>query len=280
MKVAVFGAKGFLGNKLIEFFSKKEQVFGADVTPGYKVEKVDATNKLEIEKFLLKIKPDVVVDTVALTSSVACEKNPNFCKKLNYETAKNIFGVCNKINAKMIFISSSYVFDGEKGEYQETDQPNPQNQYAKMKVLAEQEILKSKNSLVIRIEPLYGYDPLINKIKFGSGTFDKGVEVGYLNLIRNPTFIEDVPQIIYFLLEKNLSGIFHIAGPEKINWLEFLKRLALPFGFDDKIKVVGGSNWLVKSPLNSTLSISKINSLGIKTTSLDEALKKISSLVK
>ena len=90
MKIAIFGL-GFLGQKLFDFFSKENEVFGASKNPiSPTIKKVDATNKDEVKEFLLDHKPEIIVDTIALTSSVACERNPELCKKLNYETAKNI----------------------------------------------------------------------------------------------------------------------------------------------------------------------------------------------
>ncbi len=273
MKIAIFGI-GFLGNKLMEFFSKEHKVIGADINPKNNfIKKIDATNKKEVEDFLIQNKPEIVIDTIALTSSVKCEKNLELCKKLNYETAKNIADACKKINSKMIFISSSYVFNGEKGNYKETDQPKTTNEYAKTKLLAENEVLKNPTSIVIRIEPMYGFDSLTNQLKFGTGTFAKEVEIGYPDMLRKPLFIEDVPNIILKLIKKNQKGIFNVAGPDKLKWIDFLKKLALLINAQDKIKIVDSSKWVIKSPNDSSLEISKINSLGIKTTSFKDALE-------
>ena len=275
MKIAIFGI-GFLGNKLMEFFSKEHKVIGADINPKNNfIKKIDATNKKEVEDFLIQNKPEIVIDTIALTSSVKCEKNLELCKKLNYETAKNIADACKKINSKMIFISSSYVFNGEKGNYKETDQPKTTNEYAKTKLLAENEVLKNPTSIVIRIEPMYGFDSLTNQLKFGTGTFAKEVEIGYPDMLRKPLFIEDVPNIILKLIKKNQKGIFNVAGPDKLKWIDFLKKLALLINAQDKIKIVDSSKWVIKSPNDSSLEISKINSLGIKTTSFKDALEKL-----
>tara|TARA_Y100000310_G_scaffold263274_1_gene273429 strand:- start:10313 stop:11167 length:855 start_codon:yes stop_codon:yes gene_type:complete len=276
MKIAIISASGFLGKKLFKYLSKNHNVDGTYFEKEEEEELyyLDATKFEDVKDFLLKHRPDIVIDTIALTSSVACEKNPEQCRLLNYTTAENIAKSCEEINAKMVFISSSYIFDGENGNYKETDKPFPENEYAKNKILAEEKVLKLKDSIVIRTEPMYGYDDNINQIKFGTGTFEKEViEVGYTNLLRNPTFINDIPEIISKLLEKRKSGIFNIGGPEKINFLDFLKKLALLVNAENNIKIVDSSDWIVKSPKNSTLDISKINSLDIKTTPFEEALK-------
>ena len=275
MKIAIIGI-GFLGRKLSDFFYKEHKVFGADRNPkNPSIEKLDATKKEDVKEFLLCYKPEIVINTVALASSVACEKNPELCKKLNYATAKNIAEICREINAKLIFISSSYVFDGKKGNYNEQDTIFPTNEYAKAKILAEEEVLKSPTSIVIRTEPMYGYDENAHQLKFGTGTFQKEIEIGSTDLIRKPIFINDVPRIISKLIERNRSGIFHIAGPDKIIWSAFLKKLSSIVNAESNLKIVDSSKWLVKSPKDSTLDTSKINLLGIQTTSIAEALKKL-----
>ena len=154
MKIAVLGV-GFLGSKLLKILSNEFEMVGASKNSRASiVQEIDATDKNRIKDFLNFEKPDIVIDTIALSSYFLCEKNPTLCKKLNYDTAKNIANICKNINAKMIFISSSYVFDGEKGNYTEFDIPNSKTKYAISKILAEKQILKLKNSIIIRAELL------------------------------------------------------------------------------------------------------------------------------
>ena len=280
MKVAIFGV-GFLGTKLMEFFSNKFDVVGADIdSRNSLVKDLDATDKKEVEDFLIKEKPNIVIDTIALASYFVCENNQELCRKLNYVTAKNLTEICGKINAKMIFISSSYVFDGEKGNYSETDVPNSTNEYAKSKILAEKKVLELKNSIVIRTEPMYGFDNKKNQIKAGTNTFENDVKNGYPDILRSPVFVDDVPKIILSLIDKNQKGIFHISGPKKVKWLDFLISLASLINAEDKVKVVDNSNWILEPPHDSSLDTSKMESFGIKTTSFEIALKKLKRNVK
>lgn len=274
MKIAIIGANGFLGEKLKEYFSQNNEVIPSGIIPQDGIIKLDAANKEEVDNFMFKFKPDIVIDTVALTNSVACETNPELCYNLNYTTAKNIADSCKRINAKMIFISSSYVFNGKKGDYSEEDLPSPENEYAKTKILAEKEISKLKDYLILRMEMMFGiYN---NHIRFGTGGFDKDIiEVGYPEQLRNPIFINDVPKIIDELIQRKQKGIFNLAGMDKLKLLPFLERLSKIEDSKCKFKIVDSSSWLVKSPESPTLNISKINSLGIKTTSFEEALKEI-----
>ena len=227
MKIAILGV-GFLGGKLVEFFSKRFKVVCADINPRSDlVKKIDATNKQKIENLLTVEKPDIVIDTIALSSYFVCENNHKLCRKLNFESAKYIAEACKKIDAKMIFISSSYVFDGEKGEYLETDIPNSLNNYAVSKIDAEKKVLELDRAIVIRSEPMYGFDKGKKQIIFGTNTFEVDVKIGFPNILRKPIFIDDVPPIIFSLVEKNQSGIFNIAGPTKLRWLDFLTDLSM-----------------------------------------------------
>ena len=135
MKIAIIGSKGFLGTKTKEILSKNHEIIEAGRNNEGEF-KLDATIKDDVRKFLLKYRPEAVLDTVALTSSVQCENNPHLAEELNYLTAKNISEACQEIGAWMIFISSSYLFDGEKGNYNEQDKTSPINEYARTKIMA------------------------------------------------------------------------------------------------------------------------------------------------
>jgi dTDP-4-dehydrorhamnose reductase len=276
MKIAVFGV-GFLGSKIINYFIDFCDVVGADINPhpNVLVKKLDATNPKEVKDFLTLEMPDIVIDTVALSSYFTCENNPELCQKLNYNSAENIAEACREINAKMIFISSSYVFNGKKGNYTEIDIPNSTHEYGKSKVRAENKVLELSNSIVIRIEPLYGFDQVKRQITVGTNTFQDYAKVGYPDLLRCPVFVDDVPKIIYDLINKKQCGIFNIASTKKITWLSFLTNVASIIRAEDKVIIVDNSDWILRPPHDSSLNISKITSLGISTTSFDNALNSL-----
>jgi len=268
---------GFLGTYLIEFFSKKYETIGGDLNPNNsKILKVDATDSHGVEKFILKNSPDLVVDTIALTSSIECEKNPEKANELNHLTAKNIALACKKINSKMIFISSSYVFDGERGNYSERDEISPTGIYAKTKSLAEKEVLKIGKNLILRFDLMYGF----NSFGKPNGIFDKVLSgkdffLGNPNQIRSPLFIEDIPPAIEILFKKKEEGIFHLAGSEKIRMKEFIEKLENLIRKESKIKIYENKKLLVPEKKDSSLAIEKSRILGIQTSGIDKGLTKI-----
>ena len=274
MKFLILGV-GFLGSKLLNDLSDNFDAIGADIKPkNIVVKKIDATIPLEIENFLMQEAPDVVINTIALSSYYACEKDPGLCRKLNFESAKNIAKACRKVNAKMVFISSSYVFDGSKGEYLETDVPNATTQYALSKIDAEKEVLKLNNSIVLRFEPIYGFDAC-NNIVFGTNTFQSEVNVAFPNLLRRPIFINDIAPLLLLLIENNQKGIFNVAGGSILKWLDFLNHLAALENTEDRIKTVDNTSWILSPPYNTSLNTEKVISLGAKITNFQQALKEM-----
>ncbi|MBI3623781.1 SDR family oxidoreductase [Candidatus Pacearchaeota archaeon] len=278
MKIAVIGASGFLGQNLYSNLSKDYEVVGTYF--GRKrnnLFELDATKKEKVEKFLSQHNPDVVIDTIALTSSTKCQQNPSLAEQLNYQTAKNIAEACLKINSKLFFISSSYVFDGKKGNYNEEDLPNPLNVYGKTKLMAEKEVLKNSKNVVLRVEIMYGYHGGLN----GNGVFDMVLSGNPIKLrepyqIRQPLFVEDVSKIIKHMIKKDLSGIFHLAGSDRLMIIDFLKELERLVRKDSIIEGIGVSEgYEIKIPHNSTFDTSKLESLGFELTQLKQGLIKL-----
>ena len=279
-KIVIIGV-GFLGGHLYNFLGNFFDVVGVDIkcNEDPSIKKIDVTNDKEISFFLKTQKPDVIINTVAMSSYFACERNYEMCRKLNYNVAINILKVCNDIGAKLIFISSSYVFDGEKGNYLEEDMPNASNHYSILKIAAESEILKNKKSIVIRSEPMYGYDDSRKKLVIGTNDFEGYFEIAYPDLLRCPIFINDIPRIIHGLLINEECGIFNVAGKDKLRWIDFVSKLDMLSNKFSKIKIVDSTNWKLKPPYDTTLNITKIKDIGMKITSFTDALGKLRKLL-
>lgn len=277
MKIAIIGGSGFLGTKLMNILSKDNEVIGTySKNKKENLVQLDATNEHKVKDFLLKHKPDVVIDTIALTSSVACEKDPILCKLLNYQTAKNILEGCKLINATMVFFSSTYIFNGEKGNYGEEEIPTPLNEYGKTKIMAEKEILKYPNSIIIRVDIMYGFNSKNEKNGVFGGSILSGnkTELRIPDQLRQPLFADDVPDTILFLLKKEKKGIFNLAGKTKIKMIDFLKSMEKIIREESLVSISSDQNQShVQMPFNATLNTSKIENLGFKIHSFEEGLK-------
>jgi len=278
MKIFILGASGFLGTKLRSMLSKENEIIGIDRNPNYEGGlKLDALDFEPLRKKIIEEKAEVIISTIALTSSLECERNPELAKKLNYETASNMIKIAKELDIPAVFMSSTYIFDGKGGNYSEKDTPNPLNEYGKTKVMAEKEILSYKKGIVLRIDLMYGY----NKREKGNGVFDrilsgKDIEIGDPNQMRQPIFVEDVVNFINFLLKKKEYGLFNIAGPDKLKMIDVLKNLESVVRKESKIKIVDKKSE-VFHPKNATFNIEKMKSLGFKTKNMKSALKILKS---
>jgi len=273
MKILLFGSSGFLGTKLYNFFLNNHDVIGTcQKNTGGKLVFLDANNLEEIEKLIVSIMPDITINAMGITNSFECEKNPEIAEKINVYASKKISDVSKKIGAKQVFISSSYVFDGEKGDYIEEDLPNPQTKYGQMKLKVEKSVL-SNDGIVLRVEVMYGYN---GKDK-PNGVVGKVIKNEILeernpDQERSPLSVDDVGPAILSIVSKNYSGLFHLAGPDKMSMHFLLTSLKEATGSSVEIVKFNDPNALVKTPQNATLSSKKINTLGIKTTSFKKGI--------
>lgn len=280
MKILIFGSAGFLGTRLKKLLSNHHKVIGVDVSPGEEFQ-IDISSEKNLYEIFKDSKPDLIIDLVALTSSVGCEKNPNLAEKLNYQTAVNLLELSKKLSSKFIFLSSSYVFDGRAGNYSEEDLPNPQNVYAKTKLAAEKELPKYDNSTVLRVDLLYGTNGKNKPNGFlGKILSDEEIFLGNPDQKRSPLLIDDLAEIIEIISSKNLSGIFHASGDEKISQKEFYKLLAKNLEKHPTIKIIQESDLLVKPLKNTSLNNTKIKGLDFKFHSLGEGIGLIKSQLK
>ena len=229
---------------------------------------LDITNKNELEENILKIKQNSIIHTAAITDLDWCEKNKNETMKINTEATINIRKIAEKINSKLIFISTDSVFDGKKGRYKEGDEKSPINIYSKSKLLAENEVQKYDKSLIIRgtffglkndkKESFFSY--LLNKLMQ-----KKKIRIPK-NKISNGLFVKDFSGIIAKMWKKNLSGIYHLGSADFKDNVEFAKEIAEICNFNKELieecsfeEIFEEKKLIAKRPLNTTLNIEKIS---------------------
>lgn len=201
MKILITGGSGLLGSNLIRILEKHHQVFA----PSSK--HLDVRNLEAINNYIDSFKPDIFIHCAAIAKFAEAEKHPFDTININIQGTINVVQACMLSNTKLIFISTSHVFDGEQGNYKSTDKTNPLSKYAKSKVAGEMTTLIYENSLVIRTE-------------FCEETFP--FEIAYVDKFSSKEYIDIIaPKIA----EKCLSpqtGICHVGGPRR-SFYEFGK---------------------------------------------------------
>lgn len=283
MKVLVTGISGILGSALAEI---DRNIIGT-----YNKNKPNIENKsifldiTDIDKVLMELikeKPDIVIHTAALTDVDYCEDHKEEAFSTNVIGTKNILEACKKIDAKIVFMSTDFVFDGLKGLYKETDLVNPISYYSKTKVECENIVRAYKNHIIVRTGVIYGkgtkkfvnfvIDSLKNKQK---------IKV-VLDHFNSPTLNFDLAKAILKLLNKNFIGTIHLAGSERISRYDFALNIAYVFGLDNNLIVpIKSSDFDQKArrPKDSSLNVEKAKNLGICLSSTIDGLKKMKGLL-
>ena len=286
MNILVTGASGLLGNKLTELLINK----GYKVYSGYYKHKskygvpvkLDVSNENMVSKTIEKIKPNVIIHAAALTNVDKCETDKELAWNINVLGTKNIALSSEKHKAFLIYISTDYVFQGDKGLYIEDDDPNPINYYGLTKLNGEEEV---KNILseycIVRSSVIYGSTPASGKTNFALWVIEKLKNNETINVVidqwNSPTLNTNLAEMIIEVIERRLTGIYHLAGATCINRYEFAKLIAKSFELDDTlINPINSSeiNWIAKRPRDSSLNVEKANRiLSNKPYTIREALK-------
>ncbi|MEA2053768.1 MAG: dTDP-4-dehydrorhamnose reductase [Candidatus Thermoplasmatota archaeon] len=270
MKVLLTGGSGLFGRAFVKVIENKTSY---DIRPIYSKNPIksknavflDITNKENVERIIKKLQPDVIVHAAAFTNVDKCEIEKEKAYNVNVAGTKNIAMASKEINAKMVYISTDYVFDGKKGLYKEEDGTNPINYYGLTKLGGEKAVQEICDDFVIaRTSVVYG----ANKKNFATWVIEelkKGKEIRIVtDQWNSPTLNIDLAEQILALIEKDEKGIYHSAGGEKINRHDFVSKMAKIFSLDENLIIPATTkemNWIAKRPMDSSLNVSKISKI-------------------
>ncbi|MGC8979541.1 SDR family oxidoreductase [Caldisericum sp.] len=237
MKVLITGASGMLGKALIFENNADYSLYGTYLSANLDIKEVtllrsDICDKNSFSEVVSKIVPDIIIHTAALTNVDLCEKEKEAAYKINVVGTENVVESGKKVNAKLIYISTDFVFNGKIGNYTEEDFPNPINYYGITKLKGEEISLTHKKSLIIRTS-IFGLNPLGSKA--GIEEIVENVKRGKriyapVDSFYSPISVNSLAKIIYYLIEKDASGIYHVGSRERISRFEFFNLLFTVFG--------------------------------------------------
>ncbi len=271
-----------LGNKIAEVALER----GYEVYCGYKNHepefgepiRFDLASPDSVVKAVDEIRPNVIVHSAALTDVDKCEVDRELAYKINAEGTKVVAEVARKFGSFMIYISTDYVFDGNKGMYKEEDETNPVNYYGYTKLLGEN---CSQDFCIARTCVIYGAKPASGKINFVLWLISKLESGESVKIITDqfitPTLNTNLAKMVLECAERELKGVFHLAGATRVSRFEFAKEIAKEFELDDGLIIpskMDGINWIAKRPRDSSLDTSKAREyLNEKPYELKKALK-------
>jgi dTDP-4-dehydrorhamnose reductase len=284
-KLLVTGASGLLGSRIIKLAKH-----GYVAVPVYHTKqlhpnslKLDITDSSEVLKLLIKLKPDVIIHTASETNVDKCETQKNYAQKVNVDGTRNIAVACGKVGAKLVYISTDYVFDGEKGDYNEQDKPNPINYYGLTKLEGEKQVTKNcQKYFILRTSVLYGWHPW--KQNFATWIINQLKQNKEITVVKDhyntPTLADNLAEITIKAVQKDLQGLYHASGSERISRYQFAKQIAKTFNLDPNlikpVKMSQLTAWIAKRPKDSSLNTDKIQKqLKTKPLNITEGLKRM-----
>ncbi len=267
--ILIVGANGMLGRDLM-------QILGGDVR-GVDIDEIDITSIESVKRTLLTLKPRVIINSAAYTDVDGCESNRELAMRVNGEAVGNLARIAGEIGAKLVQISTDYVFDGGKGSpYLEDDTPSPLSVYGASKLAGERNARLLPDALIVRTQWLYG----VHGKNFVETMLRLSLEKEELAVvddqIGSPTWTVDLARAIRALLEKGCSGTYHAANSGYCSWYEFAKTIFAESGVKIRVKpqTTQELNRPAPRPLYSTLDCGKLaRDAGFRAESWQEALR-------
>ena len=285
MKLLITGASGLLGSRLV----RAARDAGHDVRATYHserteaddAEQLDIINEASVNRTLSSNPPDAVIHTASLTDVDFCERNPEAARLVNGIATRFIANACRKLSAFLVYVSTDYVFDGQRGQYNEQDETCPINVYGSSKLLGEKEASAILESLsIVRTSVVYGWGRP-HRPNFGTWLYQNLSEGRDINVvtdqIASPTLNTSLARMLLEVAERKLNGTIHLAGATSLNRYDFAVKLASAFRLNEKLlKPIASTTltWVAKRPRDSSLDVRKaLGHLVNKPLAVDEALQ-------
>ena len=275
MSVLITGANGLVGSRLVARLADQEDVIaqgrGPARGPAQKVGRyhdVDLSQAGALRELITRLKPKAILHAAAMTDVDACERDPVLAWRLNVGSVEEAALGAREVGARLVAISTDYVFDGEDGPYGEEDVPNPRGAYARSKRAGEEAaLLLAPNAAVARVAVVYSGHPGARRT-FAQGTVEAllaGKEVkAFGDQVVSPTLADNAAELITGLWKSGQGGIFHCSGASVVSRVEFCVALARKLGADERLIVptrLADAKLLAPRPLKAGLEVGKIQAL-------------------
>lgn len=268
--ILVVGCKGMLGQELMG-------VFGSSAR-GVDVEEIDITDLSSVQRVLVTLKPTVVVNAAAYTDVDGCQAHAEQAMQVNGEGVAHLAMVSKEIGAKLVQVSTDYIFDGKKGSpYLEDDLCAPLSVYGESKLAGEMNTWFNPDHLIVRTQWLYGHagKNFVETMLRLAGERDELTVVD--DQVGSPTWTRDLALAIKALIEKGCSGTYHAANAGFVSWNGFAKEIFRLAGLDVTVKPMTTAELdrPAPRPLYSTLDCTKLaHDTGFTPQPWQEALKR------
>jgi len=253
MKVLVTGVNGQLGHDVIKALNARNIGCVGAGRAEFDITDFEATNK-----FIKDYKPDIVIHCSAYTAVDKAEDEPELCRKVNVNGTENIAKVCKAIDAKMIYISTDYVFPGTGQDFYEVDdRTGPLGVYGQTKLEGENAVKHIlEKYFIVRISWVFG----INGNNFVKTMLRLGKDREEINVVADqvgsPTYTADLAKLLCDMAASDKYGTYHATNERICSWAEFTEEIFRQAGYSTKVNYIPSSAYPTKAirPLNSRLS--------------------------
>ncbi len=291
MKILITGANGLLGQHLIQLLLQKKYTVVATgrgdsrlafENPLYSYYDMDVADGNAVFATMNHEKPHVVVHAAAMTQVDECELAPEICERINVQGTSQVLVDAEAVSSHFIYISTDFVFDGEKGNYTEEDDLMPVSHYGFSKMQAESIVQTSEIPwCIVRTCLVYGNvlkGTRSNIVNWVKGSLEQNKAIKVVNdQVRTPTYVKDLANGILLAIEKKATGIYHIAGKDVLTPYQMAVQTAELFQLDTtKIEKVDASTFSQpgRRPPKTNFIIEKARKeLGYEPLSFAEGLK-------
>lgn len=290
MKILVTGSNGLLGQKIVALCLEKGIPFLATSKgtnrnpdcPNEQYAEMDITQVEDLRTIFENYRPTHVIHTAALTDVDRCEREPEVCKLINETATEFLVQAANAVQAHFMFISTDFVFDGEKGNYQEEDAISPLSEYGRSKAKGENyvQLHSAHGWSIVRTIIVYGVGHALsrsNVIVWAKGALERGDAIQIIDdQFRAPSYADDLAAGCIGIIEYKEVGIFHIAGPETLSIYQLVERIALHYSYSmENVKRISSDtlNQPAKRPPKTGFDLSKAyKRISYKPHTLEETL--------
>lgn len=261
MKVLVTGAKGQLGYDVINRLKESNlEYLGVDI------DTMDLFNEDQVKKIIVEYDPDVVIHCAAFTAVDKAEGEREICYRTNVLGTRYVSEACKEIDAKMVYISTDYVFNGEGIKpFEVTDKPAPINYYGQTKYEGELEVQKCLDKhFIVRISWVFG----TNGINFVKTMLRLGKEKGEVSVVSDqigsPTYTYDLAKLLVEIIQTNKYGIYHATNEGYCSWYELTCKIYKVAGVNAKVYSILSEDYPTKAkrPKNSRMSKRRLTKEG------------------
>lgn len=280
MRVLVTGVKGQLGHDVMNELAKRGyEGIGVDI------DEMDITDPVSVDKVITEAHVEAVVHCAAYTAVDAAEDHVELCRKVNAYGTENIAKVCKKLDLKMVYISTDYVFDGQGTRpWEPDDERHPLNVYGQTKYEGELAVQNNLDKFfIVRIAWVFGVNGK-NFIKTMLQLGETRDEINVVNdQIGSPTYTLDLSVLLVDMLETEKYGFYHATNEGLCTWYEFAVEIFKQAGMDVKVNPVDSSQFPAKAkrPSNSRMDKSKLDANGFKRMpAWQDALKRYLEVIR